>query len=81
MSRISKRNSVAKNKKSDISPEEAVRFLDDMRRLAHDIDEPTVAISLRVPANILRAAKAKAKIEKKKYQSLLVELIRQGLKG
>lgn len=65
-----------------ISPEEALRFLEDIRTLAGDVDKPTVAISLRIPENILRAikAKAKAKAEGKKYQSMIVEFMRNGLR-
>ncbi len=63
-----------------ISPEEALRFLEDIRTLAGDVDKPTVAISLRLPENILRAIKAKAKAEGKKYQSMIVEFMRNGLR-
>jgi predicted DNA binding CopG/RHH family protein len=65
----------------DIPPEEALRFLEDIRTLGSDIDEPTVAISLRVPGNLLRAVRTKAKASGKKYQSLMVEYLRQGLRG
>ena len=69
-----------KNKSSKkISPEEALEFLDGIRKMTSEIDEPTVAISLRIPANLLRALKIKAKSEGKKYQSLLVAYIRSGL--
>lgn len=67
-------------KNRPISPEEAVQFLEDFRTLQADLDEPTVAISLRVPANLLRAVKLKAKADGKKYQSLMIELLRTGLK-
>lgn len=63
-----------------ISPEEAVRFLDDIRRMSAERDEPTVAISLRVPGNILRAIKLKAKADNRKYQSLMIEYFRKGLR-
>lgn len=69
-----------KRKASEVSPEEAVRFIEDMRMMMSDMDEPTVSISLRVPANILRAIRLKAKSEGKKYQSLMIEYFRQGLK-
>lgn len=76
-----------KNKKTpqpkstaSLSPIEALRFLEAMRTLSSEIDEPTVAISLRVPANILRALKLKAKSEGKKYQSLMVSYFRKGLR-
>lgn len=71
---------MAKNRDSELSPEESLQFLEDMRNLIYERDEATIAISLRVPANILRALKAKAKSENKKYQSLIIEFIRSGLK-
>lgn len=76
-----KKNSkkVPRVKDVKISPEDAVRFLDDMRKMSVSIDEPTVAISLRVPGNILRSIKLKAKADGKKYQSLIVEYLRKGL--
>lgn len=69
-----------KQKLSAISPDEALRFLEDIRLMAGEIDEPTVAISLRVPGNILRAIKLKAKSDGKKYQSLIIEYLRKGLR-
>lgn len=63
-----------------VSIEEGLQFLEDIQRLPYEIDEPTKAISLRVPQNILRALKIKARLEKRKYQSLIVEFIRVGLK-
>jgi predicted DNA binding CopG/RHH family protein len=68
-----------KNKSPKISPEEAIRFLDDMRKLTHEKDEPTISISIRLPSNILRSVKLKAKADGKKYQSLIVEYVRKGL--
>lgn len=67
-------------KSAQISPEEAVEFLENMRLMASEIDEPTQAISLRIPGNILRTLKLKAKADGKKYQSLIIEYIRQGLR-
>lgn len=63
-----------------ILPEEALRFLEDIRTMASDFDEPRIAISLRVPGNILRAIKIKAKADGKKYQSLIIEYLRKGLR-
>ena len=74
-----KKNKDAKKSKS-ISPEEAVRFLEDIRLMASEVDEPTAPISLRVPGNILRAIKLKAKADEKKYQSLMIEYFRRGLR-
>lgn len=68
-----------KPKSASISPEEALRFLEDIRTMASNIDEPTVLISLRVPGNILRSIKLMAKADGKKYQSLMIEYLRKGL--
>ncbi|NUN07079.1 MAG: hypothetical protein HUU57_15125 [Bdellovibrio sp.] len=64
-----------------ITPEAALQFLEDMRIMASEVDEPTVSISLRVPGNVLRSVKFKAKHDGKKYQSLMIEYIRRGLKA
>ncbi len=74
-----KKKAKPKRIKIDVGPKEALRFLHDMQVMQSEKDEPTTAISLRVPHNLLRALKTKAKIEGKKYQSLLVEFIRDGL--
>jgi predicted DNA binding CopG/RHH family protein len=63
-----------------VSPEEALDFLESIRRMQEDKDEPTKLISVRVPENILRALKVKAKFENKKYQSLLIQYLREGLR-
>ena len=55
-------------------------FIESFQKMLNDQDEKTVAISLRIPKNILTAAKFKAKSQQKKYQSLLIEYIRNGLK-
>jgi predicted DNA binding CopG/RHH family protein len=70
-----------KNKNLSIDPEEALLFLEDIRKMSADINEPTISISIRVPANLLRSVKLKAKAEGKKYQSLMVEYLRQGLRN
>jgi predicted DNA binding CopG/RHH family protein len=67
-------------KNTPVSPEEALQFLEDFRQLASAVDEPTTAISLRVPQNILRAVQLKAKADGKKYQSLIIAYIRKGLR-
>jgi predicted DNA binding CopG/RHH family protein len=66
---------------SRVSPEEAVEFIESMRLLSEQVDEATVAISIRIPGNILRLIKIKARSENKKYQSLIIEYLRQGLWG
>lgn len=70
-----------KRKEERVSPAEALQFLESIRQMAEDKDKPTKLISLRVPENILNAVKTKAKAENKKYQSLIVQYIRMGLKS
>lgn len=75
------KKSKAQNKPAaEISPEEALAFIDSYQKMLAEIDEPTQSISLRIPANLLRALKTTAKIEGKKYQSMIVEMIREGLR-
>lgn len=66
---------------SSPSPLDALQYLESMRQLSEDKDEPTVMISLRVPGNLLKTIKNKAKVENKKYQSLIIEILRAGLKS
>lgn len=76
------KNSTSKVKvtsESDIKPEDAVQFLEDIRNMSSHVDEPSVAISIRIPGNILRSLKLKAKAEGKKYQSLMIDYVRKGL--
>ncbi|MBX3039198.1 MAG: hypothetical protein KF789_00650 [Bdellovibrionaceae bacterium] len=44
-------------------------------------NEPTQLISRSVTGNILRTLKTTAKLEGKKYQSMIIEMIRDGLKA
>ena len=85
MCKVLERNSMKKSSKLKnkdvISPEEAIQFLEDIRTLSDAIDEKTIAISLRVPENILRSVKLKAKQQNKKYQSLMIEYLRKGLRS
>lgn len=65
---------------AEITPAQAIDFLESMRILHEDKDEKTELISIRVPQNLLKTLKTKAKIENKKYQSMIINYIRQGLK-
>ncbi len=75
---MAKKNS-KKQPIAEISPLQAVQFLEDMRKLSANTNEATVPISLRVPGNLLRALKTRAKIDGKGYQSLIITFIRKGL--
>ncbi len=65
------------NKK--ISPEEAVQFLENFRLMMARKDLESKLISIRVPENILNTYKTEAKLSGRKYQSLIVEAMRQFL--
>ncbi len=64
-------------KSTKISIDQAMRFLEDARTLYAGADETTAAISIRIPKNVLRAFKTKAQIENRKYQSVIVSLMRK----
>lgn len=62
------------------SIENGLQFIESFQKLMADKDDLTIPISVRIPKNILVALKFKAKSQNKKYQSLMLELIRNGLK-
>lgn len=81
---MAKNKSTSRKTPQSISPEDALKFLEDIRTLAEEANAgkgTTVAISLRVPESILRAIKLKAQFDGKKYQSLMIEYLRRGLRG
>lgn len=63
----------------DLTPEEVVDFLESFRKMVGQQDEATQLISLRVPANIIRAFKLRAKADGKKYQSMIIQAMRDYL--
>lgn len=75
-----KKSRVKKND-AEISLDQAMQFIEDFRTLGQDIDEPTQMISIRIPANVLRAFKTKAKLGRHRYQSEIVRLMREWTKA
>ncbi len=67
-------------KNNDKKIEQGLQFIEAFQKMLADKDEKTVAISLRIPKNILTAVKFKAQQQDKKYQSLIISYIRAGLK-
>lgn len=64
----------------DMSPEEIARFLDDFRRLHGDHStSKSRLISLKVPEDLLRAFKGKARLEGVRYQTQIKALMRDWL--
>lgn len=63
----------------ELTPLQTLQFLEDFRNLVHNKDAKTLAISLRVPENVLNVFKIKAKKKRLKYQSVIVQLMREWL--
>jgi predicted DNA binding CopG/RHH family protein len=68
-----------KSKRHKPTAEQALAFLEDFRKMQAGLDEPTQAISLRVPNNILRAYKALAAAENRAYQTMMIQALRRYL--
>lgn len=68
-----------KKNKAKIQPEDALKFLEDMRTLNSKKDLPKKLISIRIPENLINLLKTKAELEDRKYQNLIVESIREYL--
>jgi len=64
-----------------LKPEDALQFLEDFQNTVHGRDSKTKLISLRVPENVLNAFKVAAKQQNKKYQSVIVQLMREWISG
>lgn len=62
---------------SKIQPIQALQFLEDLRLLNSNIDGPKKMISIRLPEKIIQSLKIKAAYENKKYQSLIIEAIKE----
>lgn len=62
-----------------VTPDEAVQFLEDFRLMMSRKDKEAKLISIRIPENILNTYKTEAKLNGQKYQSLMVEAMRQYL--
>lgn len=54
-----------------------LQFIEDFRKLSQNLDEERILISLRVPTNVLCLFRSKAELEGKKYQSVIVQLMRR----
>lgn len=64
---------------ADLKSQEALRalqFIEDYKKLVFQKDEPTKAISVRIPAQLLRLLKAEAEKKGLGYQTHLVQILR-----
>jgi predicted DNA binding CopG/RHH family protein len=76
-----KKNSakVRKSSPAETKSQEALRalqFIEDYKKLVFQKDEPTKAISVRIPAQLLRMLKAEAEQKGVGYQTHLVQILR-----
>ena len=78
---MKKSNKKTRKKNAEKSLEDGLLFIDSFQKMLADQDEATVAISLRIPKNLLRLLKFRASSTKIKYQTLLIEYLRRGLKS
>lgn len=78
---MKKSNKKTRKKNSEKPLEDGLLFIDSFQKMLADQDEATVAISLRIPKNLLRLLKFRASSTKIKYQTLLIEYLRRGLKS
>jgi predicted DNA binding CopG/RHH family protein len=67
----------AASQKRLVTPDEALEFLESYKLVMQGADGPTQQISIRIPSNILSFMRVRAKSERKKYQSLIVDVLRK----
>ncbi len=67
-------------RRDELTPEQSIRFLEDFSKTVFQRDLKTKLISLRVPENILNTFKTKSKLSNQKYQSVIVQLMREWVK-
>jgi hypothetical protein len=68
-------------KQKKLNPNQILEFLDNFQQVVHGKDKPTKLISLRVPENILESFKILTKEKNQKYQSVIVQLMRDWIKS
>ncbi|MEN9722201.1 MAG: hypothetical protein RJB38_187 [Pseudomonadota bacterium] len=71
----SSRSRLAADRK--VTPAEALQFLEDFRQLMEGNEGPSKLISIRVPERLLRLFRSQCDRAGRKYQSQILELMRQ----
>ena len=69
----------ARDERAKVTPEQAIDFLESFRDLQAGRDLAKKAISIRVPENLLKSFKARANFEKRPYQTIMIEALREFL--
>ncbi|MES2770312.1 MAG: hypothetical protein V4596_14310 [Bdellovibrionota bacterium] len=68
-------------KQKKLTPNQVVEFLDNFQSVIYGKDKKTKLISLRVPENILESFKTLTHGKNQKYQSIIVQLMRDWVKN
>lgn len=63
----------------DLSKEDILQFLEDFRNLQSGQDSKTKLISVRIPENVLEAFKTQSRLMGARYQTRIVQLMREAL--
>lgn len=64
-----------------MTPNQVMEFLDSFQQVVSGQDQKTKLISMRVPENVLETFKVIAKNKNQKYQSVIVQLMRDWIKN
>ena len=65
----------------EMTPEQIIGFLEDFRRLHGTRPAPSKLISIKVPADLLRAFKAKSALTRTPYQTQIKALMKAWIIG
>ena len=68
-------------KQKKLTPNQVLEFLDNFQCVVHGQDKKTKLISMRVPENVLQSFKTLTKDKNQKYQSVIVQLMRDWIKN
>lgn len=65
----------------EMTPDQALEFLEDFQKLSGETNEKCTPISLKIEPSLLKAFKTKAKLEGIPYQTQIKVLMKQWLAG
>jgi uncharacterized protein (DUF4415 family) len=71
---IFKRSDLLQN---SLSPDETIEFLEQFSKVILSQDSASKLISIRIPENVLNSFKTLAKLQNRKYQTVMVQLMRE----
>lgn len=62
-----------------VTPDQALEFLENFRKMQAGIEDGKTLVSIRVPNNILNAFRLLAKSEDRPYQRMMIQALREYL--